>query len=52
MHFACTSEDINNLSTARCVKNAIEHVWLPGIDAIVDLLAARADEYRDMRCCR
>lgn len=48
IHFACTSEDINNLSTARCVKNAIEHVWLPGIDAIVDLLAARADEYRDM----
>lgn len=48
VHFACTSEDINNLSTARCVKNAIEHVWLPGIDAIVDLLAARADEYRDM----
>ena len=48
VHFACTSEDINNLSIARCVKNAIEHVWLPGIDAIVDLLAARADEYRDM----
>ena len=23
-------------------------MWLPGIDAIVDLLAARADEYRDM----
>lgn len=28
VHFACTSEDINNLSIARCVKNAIEHVWL------------------------
>ena len=24
VHFACTSEDINNLSTARCVKNAME----------------------------
>lgn len=47
VHFACTSEDINNLSTARCIKNAVEHVWLPGIHAIVDLLAARADEYAD-----
>ena len=48
VHFACTSEDINNLSIARCVKNAIEHVWLPGADAIVDLLAQRAEEFKDM----
>lgn len=48
VHFACTSEDINNLSIARCVKNAIEHVWLPDAEAIVELLAARADEFKDM----
>ena len=34
VHFACTSEDINNLSIARCVKNGIENVWLPGAQAI------------------
>ena len=38
----------DSLSIARCVKNAIEHVWLPGADAIVDLLAQRAEEFKDM----
>ncbi len=47
VHFACTSEDINNLSIARCVKNAIEQVWTPAAQAIVDHLAEKADEYRD-----
>lgn len=47
VHFACTSEDINNLSIARCVKNGIENVWLPGAQAIVDHLAQKAEEYRD-----
>ncbi len=48
VHFACTSEDINNLSTALCVKQAMEQVWLPAFRAIVDHLAAKAEEYRDM----
>lgn len=48
VHFACTSEDINNLSTARCIKQAVEHVWLPAIDAIVDQLAEQAQQYRDL----
>lgn len=47
MHFACTSEDINNLSIARCVKNGVEQVWLPAAQAIVDHLAQKADAYRD-----
>ena len=48
VHFACTSEDINNLSIARCVRNAMERVWLPAYRRIVDHLAARAEEYRDL----
>ena len=36
VHFACTSEDINNLSIARCDENGIENVWLAGAQAIVD----------------
>ncbi|MEK0216123.1 adenylosuccinate lyase [Bifidobacterium mongoliense] len=48
VHFACTSEDINNLSIARCVKGAVEHVWLPAAQAIVDLLAAKAQEHRTL----
>ena len=50
VHFACTSEDINNLSTARCVKNAMEQVWTPAFKEIIDHLAAKAEEYKDMPC--
>ena len=48
VHFACTSEDINNLSIARCVKNAMEQVWLPAYRQIIDHLAAKAEEHRDL----
>jgi adenylosuccinate lyase len=48
VHFACTSEDINNLSIARCVKNAVEQVWLPAAQAIVDVLTERSQQYKDM----
>lgn len=47
VHFACTSEDINNLSTARCVKNAVEQVWTPAFKEIIDHLAEKAEEYAD-----
>ena len=50
VHFACTSEDINNLSTARCVKNAMEQVWTPAFKEIIDHLAAKAEEYKDKAC--
>ncbi|WP_314687281.1 adenylosuccinate lyase [uncultured Bifidobacterium sp.] len=46
VHFACTSEDINNLAIARCVRQAIENVWLPEVQAVADLLADRAERYR------
>jgi adenylosuccinate lyase len=48
VHFACTSEDINNLSYARCIKNAVQLVWTPGVRDILNLLASRADQYRDL----
>ncbi|MFT9110865.1 MAG: adenylosuccinate lyase [Bifidobacterium psychraerophilum] len=48
VHFACTSEDINNLSYARCIKNAVEQVWTPGVQTIVDLLDSKAEQYRDL----
>ena len=40
IHFACTSEDINNLAYALMVRGARDEVLLPAIDAIVG--AARA----------
>ncbi|GAA4685603.1 adenylosuccinate lyase [Frondihabitans cladoniiphilus] len=46
-HFACTSEDINNLSYALTVKAAVENVWLPRFDGVVALFEKLADEYAD-----
>ena len=42
VHFACTSEDINNLSYALMVQGAVRGVWLPAASALVDELAAMA----------
>ncbi|MCI1649657.1 adenylosuccinate lyase [Bifidobacterium tibiigranuli] len=46
VHFACTSEDINNLAIARCVKNAIEQVWLPAAQQVTDQLNDMAQRFR------
>ncbi|MBI4205748.1 MAG: adenylosuccinate lyase, partial [Betaproteobacteria bacterium] len=44
IHFACTSEDINNLCHALMLKRARETVMLPALDAIVARLATMARE--------
>jgi adenylosuccinate lyase len=46
-HFACTSEDINNLSYAITVRDAVRDVWLPKLTAVIEALAAIAREHRD-----
>jgi len=46
-HFACTSEDINNLSYAITVKAAVEQIWLPKLRGVVEKLAALAAEHKD-----
>ncbi len=46
-HFACTSEDINNLSYALTIHAAIREVWLPKFHAVIEALRARAIELRD-----
>jgi adenylosuccinate lyase len=38
VHFACTSEDINNLSYALMLRDAREQVLLPRIDALLERL--------------
>jgi adenylosuccinate lyase len=35
VHFACTSEDINNTSHALQLKGAREHVMLPALDGVI-----------------
>ncbi|WP_069386217.1 adenylosuccinate lyase [Cellulosimicrobium cellulans] len=45
VHFACTSEDVNNLSYALMVRGAVEQVWLPAATALADQLADMAREH-------
>ncbi|WP_062305553.1 adenylosuccinate lyase [Demequina subtropica] len=39
VHFACTSEDINNLSYALMVQGAVRDVWLPAASSLVSQVA-------------
>ena len=48
IHFACTSEDINNLAYALMVKGAVEQVWLPRAQALADQLGAMARDLADV----
>ena len=40
VHFACTSEDINNLSYALMLRDARAHVLLPVFDGVIEQLRA------------
>ncbi len=48
IHFACTSEDINNLSHALMLQTARQDVVLPYWLKIVDSIKALAHQYRDI----
>jgi adenylosuccinate lyase len=48
IHFACTSEDINNLAHGRMLKGGRDRVLLPAIDRIVARLDALALEHADV----
>jgi len=45
VHFACTSEDINNTSHALQIKSARDAVLLPALQALVDRLRTMARQY-------
>ncbi len=46
-HFACTSEDINNLSYALIVRDATKNIWLPALKAVIARLRELSVQYRD-----
>jgi adenylosuccinate lyase len=48
VHFACTSEDINNTSHALQLKGARDQVLLPALDALVAKLRAMAHAHADV----
>ncbi len=48
IHFACTSEDINNLSHALMLKSGRDSVLLPGIDRLIERLRELAHALADL----
>jgi adenylosuccinate lyase len=46
IHFACTSEDINNLAYALMLKEFAQEQLLPALERIAGKLAAMAHEYK------
>lgn len=47
-HFACTSEDINNLSYALTIRDSVNEVWLPRARLLVDKLSELSAMYADV----
>ncbi|WP_066964489.1 adenylosuccinate lyase [Microbulbifer sp. Q7] len=48
IHFACTSEDINNLSHALMLRAGRDQVLLPAMNQIVNEIATLAKEFADV----
>ena len=48
IHFACTSEDINNVSHALMLHDARERELLPALDAVIDLLRTLAHDLAEL----
>ena len=48
IHFACTSEDINNLSYALMLTEAREKVMLPKLDEVISTVRSLAHQHADL----
>jgi len=48
IHFACTSEDINNLAYAQMLRDARDDNLLPAIDGVIDAIARLAADYAEV----
>ena len=48
VHFACTSEDINNTSHGLMLQAARQHVLLPALDRIIVRMTAMAHRFADL----
>ena len=47
-HFACTSEDINNLSYALTIRDSVNEVWLPRARLLVEKLSELSALYSEV----
>ena len=47
VHFACTSEDINNISNSVMENELIKNVYIPSVEELIDILKDKASQYSD-----
>ena len=48
IHFGLTSQDINNTSVPRSIKDALDEVYFPELERLTDELQRLADEWADV----
>lgn len=48
IHFGLTSQDINNTSVPLSIKEALENVYYPGIQSLIDRLEEYAQRWKDI----
>ena len=48
VHFALTSEDVNNLSYALNIRDGFDNVWIPAAKSLVEALRTMAKENADL----
>ena len=48
IHFGLTSQDINNTSVPLSIKDALNEVYLPGLQEVIDMLKKYAEDWADV----
>jgi len=48
IHFGLTSQDINNTSVPLSIKDALEQVYYPGLQEVIDCMASDAERWKDV----
>lgn len=48
IHFACTSEDINNLAYNLMIKNGLQDIFIPNAEKLIESVSEKATEWRDI----
>ena len=48
IHFGLTSQDINNTSVPLSIKDALNEVYFPGLQEVIDMLKTYAEDWTDV----
>ncbi|MGM9742545.1 MAG: adenylosuccinate lyase [Candidatus Cryptobacteroides sp.] len=48
VHFGLTSQDINNTSQPLMLKEALENVYMPALQAVLDTISGMAEQWKDI----